>query len=367
MADIRRSAAGTKKLHGIQVRSQSEIAAQNEAIEARKEAERARRERAAYNERLDAAMSSGTTGPEGFAVPDPSRMSQEEQQEMLQLFALQQMDRLQKAAAQFQREHYESALKTLAPLIEVLDDLAQTGPDKDPSCFDFKDEVDIELAQMLDASFDPAGYLPSLGVQALARELKADCLYYLDRADEGLAAADAALRWDPWNAQIHLRRASFLEMQHDHEGLEKELERTFPLIARSLDLAGYHFYRGFLLLQTSKIPLAVAHLVAFKDFDRNHELADVDQILRQLDEQLHHPGVFEGTASLEAQRRLRRAGEPYGPDETGKEALARALAKAVTEGQQGAVEDLSARWRELLPSRRDTERLDAILSGKKSS
>lgn len=369
MADYKRPAPGTRKLSGIQVRSQQEIDAQNEAIEARKEAERAKRERVAFDAKLDAAINpeSGRDSDGMMPLPDFEHLKPEEAQELMQLFAYQQMERLQKAAEQFGREHYESALKTLKPLLAMLDDLAKEGPDKDPNCFDFKDEVDVELAGMLNPPESPDGYLPTFGVQALAHELAADCYYYLDQADEGLAAADGALRWDPWNAQIHLRRASFLEMQRDFERLGEELERTYPLIARDLDMAAYHFYRGLYLLNTGKIPLAAAHFVAFKDFDTNHELADVDQILRQLDDQLHHPGVFEGLTSQEAQRRIRRAGDVYGPSETGINALYRALERAVAQGRQDAVQDLSARYRNLLKSKRDADRLDEILAGKKVS
>lgn len=369
MPDLRQPQGGTKKLHGIQVRSKADIDAQNQMIEARKAQEAAKKERERERAKLDNAInpSAAERGEDDFAIPDPGHMTPEQSQEMLQVFALQQMDRLQKAAGQFQREHYELALDTLEPLITVLDDLADKGPDADPSVYDFKDEVDIELAQLTDASFRPDGYMPSLGVQALGRELKADCLYYLDRADEGLDTATKALRWDPWNAQIHLRRASFLDMKRDEDELEKELERTYPLIARDIDMAGYHFYRALNLIHTQRIPLGVAHLVAFKDFDTDHELADVDPMLAQLDEGLHHPGVFASIDSKEAKRRLKRAGEHYGPSETGKCALMRALEKAVDTGQRDAVQDLASRYRRLLKTQGDHDRLEEILAGKKVS
>jgi hypothetical protein len=139
------------------------------------------------------------------------------------------------------------------------------------------------------------------------------------------------------------------------------------LIARDIDMAGYHFYRALNLIHTQRIPLGVAHLVAFKDFDTDHELADVDPMLAQLDEGLHHPGVFAGIDSREAKRRLRRAGEHYGPSETGKCALMRALEKAVATGQRDAVQDLASRYRRLLKTQGDHDRLEEILAGKKVS
>lgn len=242
----------------------------------------------------------------------------------------------------------ERALFALEPLVARLDELGAKEPDSDRYSFDFSGPEQAYL-YVLRHPDTPVGLMHStVGPYVDAYGIQAAILYQLGRYHEAVDAIDKALAWNPTDGGLYLERAMAHEAAREYALLEQDIEAAYPLITTAVDLARYHALRADVLVSQAKYDLAAAHYAVYHDFDPDDTYALPDQELHELGHRTGRGHAYSRLTSGEAQRRLRRAGEKYGPSEEAVAVLRQIARDATDLGDSDAARTAAQRLRELV-------------------
>ena len=214
-----------------------------------------------------------------------------------------------------QMRHPDQGLRMLQPLLNKLDELAQSAPDNDPMAFDFSNPEQAYLYFNLNPDTDPDALHPTVAPYTDAYGIQSALLYTLGDYEGAAAAIDNALRFNPTDAGLYLERAMSHEAMFDYDAVERDIEDAYPMITRAIDLARYHAFRANILIHQGKYDLAAAHYAVYEDFDPDDVYASPHEELHELG---HHTGRGHALAHLtsaDAAKRLQRARENYGPSD----------------------------------------------------